>query len=242
MFAAAYSLGLAAALLTAWVLKRTVLAGEAAPLVIELPPYRLPSLRNALLITFDRASVFVRKAGSVILLISVILWALASYPKLPDAQLATLQQESPTTVAQQSLEYSLAGRAGQAIEPLFAPLGFDWKINVAVISSFAAREVLVSTLSIVYGMGEEGAEDQAGLTETLRRQRRADGSPVFTIATSVSLLVFFVLAMQCLPTQAVTRRETGSWTWAIVQFSYMSVLAYGAAFVAYRLCLMAFPV
>lgn len=235
MFAGAYGLGIVAALGSAWCLKKSILTGEASPLVIELPPYRWPSLSNAILITIDRATVFLRKAGSVILLISVILWALASYPKLPASALTAGASEQ--AVAAQSLEYSLAGRAGRALEPIFAPLGFDWQINVGIVSSFAAREVLVSTLSIVYGMGEEGAEDGAGLTETLRRQQRDDGTPVFTTATSVSLLVFFVLAMQCLPTQAVTARETGSWKWAIFQLVYMSLLAYGAAWIAYRICL-----
>jgi len=234
MFAGAYGLCVFAALASAWCLKKTILTGEASPLVIELPPYRIPSLRNAVLITIDRGAVFLRKAGSVILLISVILWALASYPKLPAT--AVPAGATDQAVAQQAMEYSLAGRAGRALEPVFAPLGFDWQINVGIVSSFAAREVLVSTLSIVYGMGEEGAEDGAGLTETLRRQRRDDGTPVFTTATSVSLLVFFVLAMQCLPTQAVTARETGSWKWAIFQLVYMSLLAYVAAWIAYRVC------
>lgn len=238
MFAAAYSLGLFAALFTAWCLKKTVLAGEAAPLVIELPPYRLPSLRNALLTTVDRASVFLRKAGSVILLIAVVLWALATYPKLPESAIAT-GGATEQSVSQQALEYSFAGRAGKAMEPVFAPLGFDWKINVAVVSSFAAREVLVSTLSIVYGMGEAGADDAEGLTGLMRQQTHADGSPVFTTAMCISLLVFYVLAMQCLPTQAVTRRETGTWNWAIFQFVYMSALAYGSAWIAFRVCSLA---
>jgi ferrous iron transport protein B len=215
-----------------------VLAGEAAPLVIELPPYRLPSLRNASLTTVDRASVFLRKAGSVILLIAVVLWALATYPKIPESAIAT-GGATEQSVAQQALEYSFAGRAGKAMEPIFAPLGFDWKINVAVVSSFAAREVLVSTLSIVYGMGEEGADDAEGLTGLMRQQTHADGSPVFTPAMCVSLLVFYVLAMQCLPTQAVTRRETGTWKWAIFQFVYMSALAYGGAWIAFRVCSLA---
>jgi len=238
MFAAAYSLGLFAALFTAWCLKKTVLAGEAAPLVIELPPYRMPSLRNALLTTYDRASVFLRKAGSVILLIAVLLWAMATYPKIPESEIIA-GAATEQSAAQQALEYSFAGRAGKAMEPIFAPLGFDWKINVAVVSSFAAREVLVSTLSIVYGLGEEGAEDEEGLTGLMRKQTHPDGSPVFTTAMCVSLLVFFVLAMQCLPTQAVTRRETGTWNWAIFQFGYMSLLAYGSAWIAYQGCVAA---
>lgn len=241
MFAAAYLLGLFAALATAWCLKKTVLTGEAAPLVIELPPYRMPTLRNALMTTLDRAVVFIRKAGSVILLISVVLWAMATYPKIPESEIVkpATGEVTENSVAMQALEYSYAGRAGKAMQPVFEPLGFDWKLNVAVVTSFAAREVLVSTLSVVYGLGEEGAEDEQGLTAMLRSQERPDGSAVFNPATCISLLVFYVLAMQCLPTQAVTRRETGSWGWAIFQFAYMSLLAYVAAWAAYRICIAA---
>lgn len=236
MFAGAYLLGLFAAFGTAFCLKRTLLPGEAAPLVIELPSYRLPNLRNAGLAAADRASAFLRTAGSVILLISVVLWAMATYPKLPESEVAasTAQAMDENTLSQRAMEYSIAGRVGKSIEPIFSPLGFDWKINVGIVSSFAAREVLVSTLSIVYGIGADGAEDEAGLVETLRRQKRADGTPVFTTATSFSLLVFFVLAMQCLPTQAVTRRETGSWNWALFQLVYMTVLAYIAALITFQ--------
>ncbi len=241
-FAGAYLLGVGAALLSAWCLKKTIVAGEAAPLVIELPPYRMPTLRNALFTTLDRASVFLRNAGSIILLISVIMWAAATYPKLPETATASLTTASQTdsadvdeyALAQHALEYSFAGRAGKMLEPVFAPLGFDWKINVGVVSSFAAREVLVSTLSIVYGLGEEGAEEDAGLVETLRRQKRADGSPVFTTAVCFSVLVFYVLAMQCLPTQAITKRETGSWKWAIFQLVYMTAMAYVCAMIVFQ--------
>lgn len=230
MFAGAYLLGLFAALGTAFVLKKTVIPGEAAPLVLELPNYRMPSFRNAWFTTVERAMAFLRGAGTTILLISVVLWTLATYPKLPD------DQTFPTELEQSraALEYSLAGRGGRLVEPIFAPLGFDWKIDVGIITSFAAREVLVSTLSIVYGLGEDGAEEPAGLVDTLRRQRRPDGTLVFSTATGLSLLVFFVLAMQCLPTQVVTKRETGSWRWAIFQFVYMTVLAYVSALVVYQ--------
>jgi ferrous iron transport protein B len=230
MFAGAYLLGLFAALGTAFLLKKTVVPGEASPLVLELPRYRMPSLRNAWYTTMDRALVFLRQAGTTILLISVVLWALASYPKLPAERTFATDHDQ----AQAALEYSFAGRGGRMVEPIFAPLGFDWKIDVGIITSFAAREVLVSTLSIVYGLGEEGAEGQAGLVETLRRQRRPDGSLVFSTATGLSLLVFFVLAMQCLPTQVVTKRETGSWKWAVFQFVYMTGLAYVAALMVYQ--------
>lgn len=245
VFVGAYLLGIGAALLSAWCLKKTILKGDPVPLVIELPAYRMPSLRNAFTTITERAMSFVRQAGTVILMISVILWALATYPKLPEgtpvppegaARIAAGTAELDQVVAQQALSYSVVGRIGRSVEPIFAPLGFDWKINVGVMTSFAAREVVVSTLAIVYGIGEEGAEDDTTLVETLRRQTRPDGTPVFTTATGLSLLVFFVLAMQCLPTQAVTKRETGSWKWAAFQLIYMTLLAYVAAFATYQTC------
>ena len=243
VFVGCYLLGITAALCSAWLLKKTVLPGEAVPLVIELPQLRTPSLRNAILTVADRALIFTRQAGTVIMLISVMLWAMASYPKLPESEVTLIEQQgtpansSPENqIAQQEIEYSIAGRVGRFVEPVFAPLGFDWQINIGVMTSFAAREVVVSTLAIVYGIGEDAAEDKATLIETLRRQKRPDGTPVFTTATSLSFLVFFVLAMQCLPTQAVTKRETGSWKWAILQFAFMSLLAYLASLVTYQVC------
>jgi ferrous iron transport protein B len=257
MFAAAYTLGIVAALAMAWLFKRTVLRGETRPLVLELPSYKRPSLRNAWLAAADRAVVFLRKAGTVILLLSMGMWALSAYPELPDARLeavvppGTLAEVRGLGVAAAAgdaqaaaraeallgpyrLEYSLAGRLGKAIEPVFAPLGYDWRIDIGVLSSFAARETLVSTLSVVFAVGEEDASS-VGLREALRAQTRRDGSPLFDTATACSLLVFFALAMQCLATLAVTRRETGSWRVAAFQFLYMTALAYSAAFVTYRL-------
>ena len=265
VFSGAYLLGMVAAIVMAFVFKGTILPGESSPLVIELPRYRLPSFRNALLTAYERGGAFVKKAGTTILMISIVLWTFATYPKLDEADLATVApQETVEQVAAlraaavsaadagdigeaeardleadvltspYRLEHSVAGRVGKAAQPVFAPLGFDWKINVGVISSFAAREVIVSTLAIVYGIGEEGAEEEETLTATLRGQRHADGSPVFTTATALALLVFFVLAMQCLPTNVVTRRETGTWKWPVFQFAYMSVLAWTAAFVVYQ--------
>ena len=247
VFVGAYLLGITAALVSAWLLKKTILPGEAEPLVIELPAYRVPSLRNALLTVLDRGIIFIRQAGTVILVISVVLWALASYPKLPESEVAAIEKGAAAAgddavanrVSQAEIEYSVAGRVGRLVEPVFAPLGFDWQINIGVMTSFAAREVVVSTLAIVYGIGEDAAEDKTSLIETLRRQKRPDGSPVFTTATSLSFLVFFVLAMQCLPTQAVTKRETGSWKWAILQFTFMSGLAYLASLVTYQACHLA---
>jgi len=257
VFTGAYLLGIFAALFAAWVLRLTILKGESQPLVLELPPFRRPGLRNALLVVWDRARVFLQNAGSAIVMFSVILWAMAHYPTLDEAdltgsaaeQVAALRAETTELtedqteaveaevggiVARQQLANSFAGRLGKAVAPIFDPLGFDWKINVGVISSFAAREVVVSTMAIVYGADEEAEEGDTSLVQTLRNQTHDNGRPVFTTATCLSLLVFFVLAMQCLPTQAVTKRETGSWNWAILQLVYMSLMAWGAAFVVYQ--------
>jgi len=231
-FAGAYALGIVAALAAAYVFKRTLLGGTSRPLVIELPNYRAPSIRDALLRTVDQAWSFVKNAGTTILVISIILWALATYPK-PDP--ATLPADE-ALAAQAALEHSAIGRIGRTVQPLFAPLGFDWKTTVGVGASFAAREVIVSTLSILYGLGEEG--DQTSLLGALRSATDASGDPVFTTATCLSLLVFYVLAMQCLPTQVVTRRETGSWSWALLQLGYMSVLAYVAALATHQVALL----
>jgi ferrous iron transport protein B len=248
LFAGAYALGITAALSMAWIFKRTLLKGPIRPLVIELPNYRLPSLRNALLLTWDRAMAFITTAGTTILLISLVLWALKTYPKTAfedwpagiQTQLAQLEAAGNEAAAealtqQQELEHSFAGRIGQAIEPVFAPLGFDWKMSVGVLSSFAAREVIVSTLVVLYGLGADGAEEGVdSLLGTMRTATHPGGGLVFTTATCLSLLVFYVLAMQCLPTQAVTRRETGSWKWPLVQLGYMTALAYLAAFLTYQ--------
>lgn len=247
LFAAAYALGIVTALVMAWVFKKTLLKGRTKPLVIELPNYRLPSLRNAFLLMYDRAWEFVKSAGTTIMVISLVIWALATYPKTTiedlspanQSQLAELVANDTPEAAdaffeQAKLEKSFAGRIGHAVEPVFSPLGFDWKLNVGVVSSFAAREVIVSTLAVLYGIGEDEAEQEGLLVDKLARSTHADGRPVFTTAACLSLLVFYVLAMQCLPTQVVTRRETGSWKWPLLQFAYMSALAYLAAFITYQ--------
>ncbi|MCS6771812.1 MAG: ferrous iron transport protein B [Kiritimatiellae bacterium] len=254
-FLGAYGVGIIAGILSAFLLKRTILPGETRPLVIELPNYRMPSLRTALLHTYDQARMFVKQAGTLILMISVILWAMATYPKSdPPAEAlqlreqaaalnaagqmdkaAELEREATFQEEQYALAHSLAGRIGHWIEPLIEPLGFNWQIGIGIVSSFAAREVIVSTLAVVYGVGADRAEEEpTSLYDTLRQARRADGSPVFTTATCFSLLVFYILAAQCLPTQAVTRKETGSWKWAALQLGYMSVLAYTAAWATYQ--------
>ncbi|MCG3150568.1 MAG: Fe(2+) transporter FeoB [Verrucomicrobiae bacterium] len=251
VFTGAYLLGVLAALVVSFALKRTILRGESRPLVLELPSYKLPSLRTAVLMTMDRAWVFIKNAGTVILAISIILWALATYPKseppreavalqeqaakLTGAEAQELQKQADRLIGRSALENSVAGRVGRWIEPVLQPLGFDWQIGIGIISSFAAREVVVSTLAVVYGVGEDVAEENPdSLYDSLRKAERTDGTKVFTTATCVSLLVFYVLAMQCLATQAVTRRETNSWKWPVFQLLYMTVLAYGAALVTFQ--------
>ncbi len=256
IFTSAYAIGILAALGCALLFKHTILPGGSKPLMIELPPYRLPGLRTALLHTFDRAKIFVKQAGTIILVISLALWALSHYPKsAPPATAIALQVQAGELektgepakadalraaanrlTAQSSLQNSFAGKIGHVIEPAIAPLGYDWQIGIGIVSSFAAREVIVSTLAIVYGVGEDAADhNRKSLYDTLRQARRTDGSPVFTAATCLSLLVFYILAAQCLSTQAVVRRETNSWKWPLFQIAYMSGLAYIAALVVYQL-------
>ena len=246
VFVGAYLLGMVMAFLVAWALKISLLKGEPSFLILDLPPYRRPSLRSAALQMYRRGMIFLRDAGTVILAISIAIWALSTYPKLPAEKLAQLQTDDGIQLveldaAQQASwrqrkaqEFSFIGRAGKAIEPVFRPLGFDWRTSVGVLTSFAAREVVVSTLSVLYGLGED-TEDTGSLQAKLAAARRPDGRRVFDTPTCMSLLVFFVLAMQCLPTQAVTKKETGSWGWAVFQFCYMSILAYVTALFAYQL-------
>jgi ferrous iron transport protein B len=255
VFTAAYATGAVAAMIAAVALNRTILPGGSKPLMIELPPYRLPGLRTALLHTFDRAKIFVKQAGTIILMVSLVLWGLSHYPKSPppaaavaltaqavqldkagDAQKAsTLRMDADRLTAQNSLQNSAAGKIGRLMEPVLKPLGYDWQIGIGIVSSFAAREVIVSTLAIVYGVGQDAAEHHSpSLYDSLRRATRTDGTPMFTTATCASLLVFYILAAQCLSTTAVMRRETGGWKWPLFQIGYMTGLAYVCAFIVYQ--------
>ena len=226
---AMYALGIVAAVVVASILKRTLLKAPAPPFLMELPPYRVPSVRTVFTNMMERAWLFVKRAGTVILAISIILWALAYFPReVPPANAGEVAAEST------QLEHSYAGQLGHAIEPAIQPLGFDWKIGVALIASFAAREVLVSTLSIIYNVGSDATEESETLVSAIRDAKRPDGTTVWTPLTAVTLMVFFVLAMQCMSTVAVVRRETNSWRWTLFMVGYMTVLAYAAAFVTYQ--------
>jgi ferrous iron transport protein B len=225
-FFGCYALGAGAAFLTAFIMRRTILPGKSRPMVLELPTYKWPSLRTAVLNTFDRAWIFLKNAGTVILAIVVVLWWLSAYPKV-EAQQNTVQDASI------QLSQSYAGQIGQFVSPVFEPLGYDWKLTVGVMTSFAAREVFVSTIAILV-VGNDDFEDET-ILKKIEHATRSDGSPIFNAPTSASLLVFFVLAMQCLPTIAVTRRETGSWNWALLQLGYMTVLAWVCAFITFEI-------
>ena len=255
MIMAMYLLGIMVAIGVAWVLKRTILKAPTPPLVLELPPYRVPNFLTISQMMISRAWLFLKRAGTVIMAISIILWALATFPRPPQAnvvnndaavaQATKAGEESETDagvktapgLAGQSgeqLSQSYAGRAGHLIEPVIRPLGFDWKMGVALISSFAARETLVSTLSVIYNVGKDRDSSSDSLVNAVREAKREDGSPAWTPLVALSMMVFFVLAMQCMSTVAVVRRETNSWRWPLFMIAYMTVLAYIASFITYQ--------
>jgi len=236
-----YVLSVTAALTVAWLLRKTLFRGEPSTFILELPSYKLPSARQVARTVLGRALVFVRQAGTIILAISVVLWFLAYFPRSDEiaAQAAErrAQGEPSADVARwesaAQIHQSFAGTIGHALEPAIRPLGFDWKIGVGLVSSFAAREVLVSTLGIVYGVGDAD-ETSPALRDRLRRDRTPAGEPVLSPLKAVSLMVFFVLACQCMSTLAVVRRETNSWRWPLFMFGYMTVLAYVGSLVVYQ--------
>ncbi len=225
---AMYLLGMSAAMCVGWLFRRTLFKGQPSPFLLELPPYRAPALRNVVMTMWERASEFLRRAGTIILAISIVLWFLVAYP-----QRTPLPNETKEQAAGEQLRHSYAGRLGRLIEPVVRPLGFDWKMGIGLIGSFAAREVLVSTLATVYNVGEAD-ETSVGLREALRREKYPDGRPVYTPLVAVSLMVFFVLACQCISTIAIVRRETNSWRWAAFMVAYMTALAYLGSLVVYQ--------
>jgi ferrous iron transport protein B len=251
---AMYMLGIVVALLMAWLFKKTLLKGETPILVMELPPYKRPLFRVVLRHMWDRSRLFLRRAGTVILGINILLWFLATYPRnsqvthdfatrraaitansnseAAQAQLAALDNEETG----ERLRYSFAGRMGRFIEPAIAPLGFDWKMGIGIVSSFAAREVFVSTMSTVYNVGkyDRSESSKTSLVKTLKSQRRPDGTPVYTTLTAITLMVFYVFALQCVSTVAIVRRETNSWKWPVFQWVYMGALAWGLAFLTWH--------
>jgi ferrous iron transport protein B len=220
-------------------MKGFVRTQEKGFLLLELPTYKMPRWENVLLLVWEKARVFLWEAGRIVFAISIILWVGASYGP-GDAQekaVAALSAETLSAteyekaVATEKLSNSYIGHLGQALEPVIKPLGYDWKIGIALVASFAAREVFVGTLATLYSVGEE---EEGPLLERMRQATWPDGSPIYTLATGLSLMVFYAFAMQCMSTLAVVVRETKSWKWAAWQAAYMTALAYVAAWAVFQ--------
>jgi len=242
-----YLLGVVMALIVSYVFKWIIKIQERSFFILELPVYRAPRWKNMFITMWEKARIFLRDAGQVIMIISLILWGLSSYgpPKRMDqvrAKYTLLKKTSPLQLegynrAEKSdlLANSYAGLLGKSIEPSISPLGFDWKIGIALVTSLAAREVFVGTMATLYSVGDDHTEDQLTLREKMAQATREDGSKVYTLATGLSLMIFYVLAMQCMSTLAVVKRETRSWKWPVVQLIYMTGLAYIMSFIAFHL-------
>lgn len=241
-----YLLGFFMALIVAKVMSMVIKVKEKTYFLMELPVYRAPRWKNVGITMVEKAKVFITDAGKVIMVISILLWALATYGppstmKAVETKYEALKLQHPEQAKEldnqlqtAKLEHSFAGIMGHAIEPAIRPLGYDWKIGIALITSFAAREVFVGTMATLYSVGSD-TENEDTLRDKMRGATRADGTPVYTLGTGVSLLIFYVFAMQCMSTLAIVYRETRSWILPAVQFAYMFVLAYVTAFIAFQI-------
>jgi ferrous iron transport protein B len=248
LMVAMYLFSVVTALIAAWLMSKTVkpLKAKRLPFVIELPPYRFPRLGGVLRMMWGKSSMFLREAGTVILACSIALWALLYFPRhMPEGapDYDALVAKAPTEDAKAvlvaekqaiQLENSYGGRLGHAIEPVIKPLGFDWKIGVGIIGAFAAREVFVSTLGIVYAVGSDADEGSAPLRTALHDAKDASGKRSYSPLVGLSLMIFFALACQCMSTLAVIRRETNSLRWPLFLFTYMTVLAWVTSFCVYQ--------
>lgn len=248
VFGGLYLLSVVAALSAAFVFKKILKTNESTFLAIELPEYRLPHWKNVGLTVYEKIKSFVTEAGKVILIVSVILWFLASFSPNSGA-IEAIEAESERIsieknwsetekadfVSAKKLEVSYAGYFGKAIEPAIKPLGFDWKIGIALLTSFAAREVFVGTMATIYSVGSAGEDDSKSISERMNAELRPDGSPMYSTATALSLLIFYVFAMQCMSTLAIVKRETKSWKWPIIQFVFMSLMAYLGSLLVFNL-------
>jgi ferrous iron transport protein B len=242
-----YVLGIVIALLVSYVMNLFIKIKEKSFFILELPVYRQPRWKNILYTMVEKAKVFVFDAGKVIMIISLVLWAFSSFGPTEkrntiEENYAILIKNDPVNESRYQaekssalLENSYAGIMGRSIEPVIRPLGYDWKIGIALITSFAAREVFVGTMATLYSVGENADENSETLRNKMNAAKRADGTQVYTTATGYSLLIFYLLAMQCMSTMAVVKRETGSWKWPIIQLIYMTGLAYLLSFIAYQL-------
>jgi ferrous iron transport protein B len=242
-----YLMGAVMALIVSYVAKWFINLKEKSFFILELPVYRAPRWNNVFVTMLSKAKIFVMDAGKVIIVISLILWALSTYG--PTSRTEKVEQqfdeqikENPSqanklNMQKQSalLENSYAGILGKTIEPVIKPLGYDWKIGIALITSFAAREVFVGTMATLYSVEGGKDADRQTLRERMDSAKRADGSKVYNLASGISLMIFYMLAMQCMSTLAVVRRETRSWKWPAIQLVYMTGLAYVMSLIAYQL-------
>lgn len=245
---AMYSVGVVVAVPVAWLLKKTVLKGEPPSFLLELPSYKWPSPQTIGLRVYHNSKAFVLRAGSIIMATTIVMWALAYFPRSQEiidqfeTQRTAIEESAPHQLeaidqaeAAALLEASYLGRAGRAVEPLVRPLGWDWRIGMATLASFPAREIVISVLGTIYSLGGEHDEESGALRQALQNARHADGTVVFTVPVALSIMVFFALCAQCMSTLAVIRRETQSWRWPAFTFAYMTVLAYVGSWVTFQL-------
>ena len=216
-----YGLGIGGAFFFAWLFHKKLLKGDGAPMILELPAYKTPALTAVFWHMWERTRIFIRRAGTVILGISILLWFAVTYSKSDNPDLSI------------AMEHSFAGKVGKIIEPAIQPMGYDWKIGIGLIASFAAREVFVSTMSIIYSVEE--SDEIEPLRDRLRSETKADGTPVYTPRVCLSLMIFYVFAMQCLSTVAVVKRETNGWKWPLFQIAYMTIAACVGALLVYQI-------
>jgi len=248
-----YVLGIVGGIFTALIMKRFALKGPTPTFLIEIPPYRLPNLKSMGIRLLERGRIFVKRAGTIIFTVALVIWGLVYFPRpaalfeqyeaqrvearltMTDANLAGQLASIDHREAAALVEQSYLGSAGKQLQPVFAPLGWDWKITAAVIASFPAREVVVAVLGTIYAVGDDVQETDRRLLDRLRSAKKADGSPVFTIGVAVGLMIFYAFCLQCMATVAIMRRETNGWKWPITAWLYMTSLGYLGALLAYQL-------
>jgi len=233
------------AMLVSYIAKWFIKIKERSFFILELPTYRSPRLKNVGQAMVNKAKIFITDAGKIIMVISLILWGLSTFG--PKRRMADVTLKYEKLIAQQPtrkdslqternaerLENSFAGIVGRSIEPAIRPLGYDWRIGIALITSFAAREVFVGTMATLYSVGDK--DEGMLLRDKLHAAKKEDGTPLFTLATGVSLMLFYLFAMQCMSTLAIVKRETGTWKWPVIQFVYMTGIAYLMSLIAYQL-------
>lgn len=241
-----YALGTISALVMAVIFKKLIKSKEKGFLLLELPGYKMPRWGNLGVSIFEKVKIFVFDAGKIILAISIVLWALATYGPADKMEQATevaiieaedlnlSNEDAEQYIASAKLEQSYIGIMGRGIEPVIEPLGYDWKIGISLITSFAAREVFVGSMATIYAVQDDG-EDNRSLRDKMKSAKRKDGTPVYTLASGVSLMVFYVFAMMCMATLAVVKRETKSWKWPLIQLGYMGTLAYLGSYITFMI-------